>query len=240
MRPNFATRAGFSILAGTLFGLSCLAETVIDETFEHDPQWNKIGLDGGGSSEFGWNSSSQSIAAPGSAASDGSFVRRNGWDAYVKPLAIPVTDQTAFTLKGDISMTSDVPYSRIYLGLFEQQASSAEERNAIYIERSRNPTQHYLKIYAVDQSGEEKLESKFFGLGKNLANQTVEVSYDPASRTLSWSVDGQSVEGITLPEGFHFSADACGVSNSRWSNGTTSYTATGQVDNVHLEVTKTP
>lgn len=219
------------------------AEVLIEEDFTQDPKWETVGMEdtGGDISQIGWNAELKAIAQPGGKTGDGIFVRRNRWDAYLKALKTPVTDQTSFTLRGDILMTSDVPYSRVYLGLFDRSAKAGEEKNAIYIERSRNPNQHYIKLYAVDGSGERKVESKFFGLGKEAATpQTVEVQYDAAKRTLSWTVNGKSVDEVSLPADFRFSADSCGASNSRWASGSTSYTATGQVDNVFLEAPSKP
>ncbi len=217
---------------------TCLsrAEVLVEQDFSKDPGWQVIGMEGGDASSFGWNSELQAIAAPGSASEQGTFARRNGLDAYFAPLAKPLTDATGFILKGDILMTSNVPYARIYLGLFEKQATAIEDRNAIYLERSRNPAQHYIKLYAVDASGKEKIDSKFMGLGKvSTPSQLVEVQYAAATRTLSWSVGGQQVDSIVLPDSFHFSVDACGVTNSKWSSGATAYVATGVVDNVRLE-----
>lgn len=210
------------------------ADVVLDENFSKDPGWEVRGMDG--FSDFGWNESLQAVALPGKEAGDGKFVRRNGWDAYLKALAKPVTDRTSFRLKGDLAMSSDTPYARIYFGLFDGDATYAEERNTIYVERSRNPREHYLKIYAVDESGTQKLETKYFGLGKDGASaRTVELSYTSSNRTLHWSVDGKSMDELVLPESFHFSARVCGLSNARWSSGATDYVATGQADNILLE-----
>lgn len=233
------------MFTGILLGLPCLgsgqlrADVVIDESFSADPKWETIGMDGAGgaSSQFGWNSALQAIAMPGSAESDGRFLRRNGWDAYCKPLDKPLTEKQGFVLRGEVAMTSDIPYGRIYLGLFDRDASFAEERNAIYIERSKNPTQHYIKVYAVDDSGTEKFQSKFFGLGSDASSsKSVEIQYDPSAHTLSCVVDEQT-DTITLPKNFHFSTNLCGASNARWSNSAVTYEATGQVDNILLEIT---
>lgn len=213
------------------------AEVLVDQEFSKDPGWQSVGMEGPEASLFGWNSQLQAIAEPGVSSEQGRFARRNGLDAYFTPLSTPLTDKTSFILKGDILMTSDVPYSRIYLGVFDKTASAIEDRNAIYIERSRNPTQHYIKLYAVDASGKDKIDSKFMGLGKaSTASQMVEVRYVASTRTLSFTVGGQQVDSLVLPDSFQFSLDACGVANSKWSSGNTSYLATGQVDNIRLEI----
>lgn len=222
---------GLAVTAGFL---PCHAEKLIEEDFSKDPGWTVVGMDG--LSSFGWNSALQSIAEPGGAKADGKFLRRQGWDAYYKQLHTPITEKMSFILRGDVKMTSEQPYARIYLGLFDQDAGATEKRNAIYIERSRNPKQHYLKVYAVDQTGELKVETKYHGLKSAEAAQAVEVSYAAETRTLNWSVDGKDLEPLVLPENFHFSANACGVTNSFWSSGTTDYLATGQVDNISLEL----